>query len=422
MGSFSIPYGQTTVEFHCPDRFTVEVVEPAASSAAEDPLAVVTASLKYTHGGVSLEDFRPAQSVAIAISDKTRPVPNHQLLPPLLHQLTDLEFSPNDIHFFIATGLHTPMGVDEYSSILPEEILNRYPVHCHDADLRDQLDYLGETVRGTPVWVNQRYAEADLRLVVGNIEPHQIQGFSGGSKAAAIGLAGRETINKNHSLMKDPEARVGSYDTNPARQDVEEIGRMIGIHFGLNAILNSEKQLVKVLAGEPIALMQAGILLCLSQASVPVSAPFDVAIASAGGYPKDRNLYQSQKALSHASLVVKDGGTIILVAACPEGTGSSAYEAWMKDMRSHEQVITRFRHEGFQVGPHKALQIAHDASRVNVKLVSQIEPEIVRRLLLPPFTDVQQAIDSTLDALSDKARIGIFPNAPSTIPLLDSAT
>ena len=421
MGSFSIPYGQAKVKFNCPDHITIQVVEPARIPAATDPHAVVMAAIGSPSGGVDLKDFRGAQSVAIAISDKTRPVPNHLLLPPLLQQLTKLGYSPEDVHFFIATGLHSKMDVAEYSSILPDEILKQYTVHCHDATDSANLLHLGVTSRGTPVWVNQQYRQAELRIVVGNIELHQIQGFSGGVKAAAIGLAGRDTINANHSLMRDPKARMGSFDTNPARQDVEEIGGMIGVHFALNAIVNIEKRLVHALAGEPTAVMQAGIPLCLSQSTIKIPALFDLAIVSAGGFPKDRNLYQSQKALSHASPVVKDGGRIILVAACHEGAGSPAYEAWMKDMRSHEQVITRFEREGFQVGPHKALQIARDASRLDVLLVSQMESEIVRSLLLTPCSDVQQAIDSSLDDLSDKARIGIFPNAPSTIPVLDPA-
>jgi len=271
------------------------------------------------------------------------------------------------------------------------------------------------------VWINQKYAQADLLLVVGNLGPHQIQGFSGGVKAAAIGLAGRDTINLNHSWMKDSGARTGSFDMNPARQDVEEIGKMIGIHFALNAIVNAEKRIVHALAGEPTAVMQAGIPLCLSQSRVSVSALFDLAIVSAGGHPKDCNLYQAQKALSQASPVVKDGGTIILVAACPEGTGSRAYEAWMNNMRSHEQVIRRFQREGFRVGPHKAQQIARDAFRVHVILVSEMKSDFVRSLLLTPAPDIQQAIDLALDDLPDLARVGIFPNAPSTIPVLESS-
>ena len=134
-------------------------------------------------------------------------------------------------------------------------------------------------------------------------------GFSGGVKGAAIGLAGRATINHNHAMMSDPRAALDRYDDNPARQDVEEIGRLIGVHFALNTILNREKQLIHVLAGEPVAVMQAGIPLVRDLVEIPVSAPFDLVIASPGGHPKDINLYQAQKALAHAARIAKPGGT-----------------------------------------------------------------------------------------------------------------
>jgi len=418
MQSFSIPYGQGTLQFTIPCEVTAEVIEPALIPAADDPLAVVEDALDSPLSGIGLKDFQGAQSAAIAISDKTRPVPHHHLLPTLLQRLKNLGLSPTDIRFFIASGLHPRMEPDEFSAILPGEILEQYQVSCHDPDDDENLLHLGDTQRRTPVWVNRRYTEADLRIVVGDIEPHQFQGFSGGVKSAAIGLAGRVTINTNHSMMIDPEARMGSFDANPARQDVEEIGGMIGIHFALNAILNNKKHLVHALAGDPSAVMQTGIRLSLSLARVQVSAPFDLVIASAGGYPKDLNLYQSQKALSHAGLVVKEGGAIILVAACPQGTGSRSYEAWMKKVHSHEQVIERFHQEGFRVGPHKALQIARDASRLRVILVSEMEPQVVQILLLTPAADLQRAVDSTVLDLPQPARAGIFPNSPSTIPVL----
>jgi nickel-dependent lactate racemase len=422
MQTYSVPYGKGNLQFTLPSNFETDIVELAKVDAAEDPLAVVEAALDSPVGGINLTDFRGARSAAIAISDNTRPVPHDQLLPPLLRRLADLDLSTGDIRFFIASGIHPRMEKHEYASILPDEILTQYQVTCHNADDPDNLVHLGDTSRGTPVTVNRGYAEADLRLVVGNIEPHQFQGFSGGVKGGAIGLAGRDTINANHSMISEPGARMGSFDENPARQDVEEIGRIIGIHFALNAILNHEKRIVHALSGEPFAVMQTGIPLSLSMVCVRIPTHFDLAIASAGGHPKDLNLYQSQKALSHASSVVKDGGTVILVAACPQGTGSDAYETWMKDKRSHERVISQFREEGFRVGPHKALQIARDALRVQVILVSDMEPEFVKGLLLTPASTLQQAIDSTLIDLPDQARAGIFPRSPSTIPILESSS
>ena len=230
------------------------------------------------------------------------------------------------------------------------------------------------------------YHEADLRIVVGDIEPHQFMGFSGGVKSAAIGLAGKATINANHAMMSDPKAQIGRYDDNPCRQDVEEIGRMMGVHYALNAVLNEDRQIVRALAGDPVAVMQAGIPLVREVFQVAVAEPFDLMIVSPGGHPKDINLYQAQKALGHAALVTRPGGTVILAAACPEGTGSRSYETWMADpgMTSHEAVLARYHREGYHIGPHKAFQISRDASRVRLLFVSDMAPDFARHLLLNP--------------------------------------
>ena len=157
-------------------------------------------------GGVRLADFTKARSVAIAISDKTRPVPHAILLPPLLQALEKLGIPPGAITLIVATGLHAPMKEAEFADILPADILARYRVISHNAMAMEELVSLGKTRLGTIVQVNRAFADADLRLVVGNLEPHQFMGFSGGVKTAAIGLAGRDTINHNHALMLDPHS------------------------------------------------------------------------------------------------------------------------------------------------------------------------------------------------------------------------
>jgi nickel-dependent lactate racemase len=198
---------------------------------------------------------------------------------------------------------------------------------------------------------------------------------------------------------------------------VEEIGRAIGVHLALTAILNGHRKLVHALAGEPQGVMQAGIPLSRAVCQVEVAAPFDLVIASPGGRPKDINLYQSQKALAHASLVARDGGAVILAAACPEGTGSRTYEAWMSGMRSYDEVLAEFEREGFQIGPHKAFQIARDAARVRAILVSEMAPELVQHLLLTPAKTIDEALELALPELPAHARVAIMPKASSTIPL-----
>jgi nickel-dependent lactate racemase len=160
---------------------------------------------------------------------------------------------------------------------------------------------------------------------------------------------------------------------------------------------------------------------------VAVAEPFDLMIVSPGGHPKDINIYQAQKALGHATLVMKPGGTVIVAAACPEGTGSRAYEAWMAEpgMTSHEAVLERYRREGYRIGPHKAFQISRDASRVRLLFVTDMAPDSARRLLLNPVADrpgmdpqdqLAQAVSVALRDLAPAARVGVMPWANATIP------
>jgi nickel-dependent lactate racemase len=418
MAEFRIPYGRTQLPVRLDDSYQTELLAPARVEPAADPIHAVRDALSHPVGGVRLADFARARSVAIAISDKTRPVPHAILLPPLLRALDELGIPSDAITLIVATGLHAPMQQAEFAEVLPADILARYRVISHNAAATEELVSLGKTRSGTSVQVNRLFAQTALRLVVGNLEPHQFMGFSGGVKTAAIGLGGRDTVNQNHALMLDPRSDLACYEDNPARQDVEEIGRMIGVHFALNAVINESKQIVRVLAGEPEAVMRQGIPLVLQIYQVAATAPFDLLIASPGGHPKDINLYQAQKALGHAARVTRAGGTIILVAACPEGTGSWSYEDWVTGMASHQAVLERFQHEGFRIGPHKAFQIARDAASRRVLMVTQMLPELVRKLLLTPCANLEAALDIALQGLAPAARIGIMPWANATIPTL----
>ncbi len=420
MPTFSIPYAAGEISFHIPDATPVDWIAAPSVSAAPNPQALVLGALSSPLGYAHLDDFRGAQTAAIAVNDKTRPVPHQHLLPPLLRKLEDLGFEPGNITLLIASGAHPPMPPEEFGRVIPAEVLARYPVVCHDAKDAAHLVECGVTSRGTPVWVNRRFVEADLRIVIGNIEPHQFQGFSGGVKSAVIGLAGVETINANHAHMTHPQARLGEYEANPARQDVEEIGRLIGVHFALNAVLNEHKEIVQVLAGEPTAVMLAGIPISRRICQVSVARRYGLVIASPGGRPKDINVYQAQKGLYHACLVAQPGARVLLAAACTEGSGSRSYETWMQDKHSYAQVLSAFASEGFRVGPHKAYQIARDASTVRLSLLSEMPAELAQRLLFESIADWQAAIDAAVAELGPDEPLAILPHASSTIPFVEA--
>lgn len=417
MPHFDLPYWDTKLSFALPDSIHIDLISPINPPAVSNSVETVADALDHPVGGVSLDKFTGARSAAIAINDKTRPVPNQYLLPPLLMKLEALGLQPQDIHLYIATGTHTPTPPTEFIRTIPQEFIDRYPVHSHNCDDLEQLVDMGKTSQGTPILVNRGFLNADLRIVTGNIEPHHFMGFSGGVKTAAIGLAGRSTITRNHAMLPHPNAKTGHYDDNPMRQDVEEIGEKIGIHFALDAMLNLEKEIVSVVAGDPIAVMEAGIPLARQICQVPVLDDYDLVIASAGGKPKDINFYQSQKALTHAALVVRQGGTIILAAACPEGVGSLPYERFMEGITNFSQAMDRFQREGFQIGPHKAYMVGKISAHARVILISQMPPEKTRSLLLEPAAGLDNAIQPALLAYGPQVRVAILPFAVNTVPM-----
>lgn len=414
---YQLPYGDRTLNLHIPGGLQADWIIPQPTPAANDPRECVNKALDETIGGFSFQKLSYAKSAAIAVNDKTRPVPNSILLPPLLARLEKLGIPAEKIHLIVASGTHTPMLPDELPRILPRDILNRYPISVHDCDDLDNQVELGVTSYGTRVRVNREFMQADLRIVVGDIEPHHFMGYSGGVKSAAIGLASRETIRQNHAMLTQPNTTTGHYDDNPMRQDVEEIGRMLGIQLVENAILNLEKKIVYVVAGQPEAVMRAAIPLSQKVCQVKTRSDYDLVIASAGGTPKDINFYQAQKGMTHAAMLTRDGGTVILVAACVEGVGSLPYEQWMHGLTSQAQVFERFNREGFQIGPHKAFLVARIASRVHVILVSELAPQKVRDLLIEPAENFAYAVQACLDRLPEDASVAVMPYAVNTVPL-----
>ena len=408
MTTIRVPYGRSVATAEVSDRAAVDVIEIEEAAALADPVTATRQALDEPLGGFA---WRGAASVAIAVNDKTRPVPHSELLPPLLDKLAEAGIGDEAITFYVAVGGHAPMIAAEFAEILPQEIIDRYRVVSHDAS--GDLIALGDTSRGTPVVVNRGYVESDLKVVVGTIAPHQFAGFSGGIKSAAIGLAGLETIDRNHAWMADPASRIGTYSANPARQDIEEIGRMIGVDLALNVVLDARRDIVEVLAGDPVAVMEAGTPLVRQHCQVGVAERYDAVVTSPGGHPKDINVYQAQKAISSAAGIVRPGGTIVLVAACPEGSGSAKYERWVANHTSMEQVLDAFKAEGFRIGPHKAFQIARDTVDARLVVCSEMAEELTGRLLLDAASDLQSALDDTVDPTD---RIAVLPHATTTIP------
>jgi lactate racemase len=414
-----LPYGGTHLILRLPDTYNPSVLKPRSVPPLDNPSEEVARVLDSALANRPL----PTEGKAIVVvSDNTRPVPNSTLLPPLLERMEAAGIARERITLLLATGLHSPTRDSELPALLGPEVHGRYRVVIHDATDCSSLCHLGATSRGTPIWINRRYVDSPIRVLTGMIEPHQFVGFTGGAKSVAIGIAGEATIEGNHSQLYDPRSELGVFEGNPTRAEIEEIHDRVPAQLALNVILNNERQIASVLAGSPSEVERAGVERSARLCQVEVPHPFDVVVASPGGHPKDLEVYQAQKAVAHAAIVVREGGTIILVAECPDGSGDTKFEEWMAAASTPAEVLERFHREGFRMGAHKAFLLARSMAKARVLLVSDRLPlETGKRLQFEQHTTLDSAVDSALSGRRPSTTIAVMPKASSTIPRLSGS-
>ncbi len=274
------------------------------------------------------------------------------------------------------------------------------------------VDY-GLTSRKTPVRINADFAGADFKIVIGQIDPHQFVGFTGGAKGVVIGCAASETIEHNHSLMFYEGARVGRIAGNPVREDLNEAGEMVGIQLALNVVLNAEKNIVQMLAGQPLEVLKKGAETCSAVYGVCIAEKFDIVIASCGGHPKDICLYQAQKGLNLASQALSPGGHILLLAASPQGVGDDIYFDYVSQFTTPEEVLSDFKDTGFRMGAHKAYLFGRTLADFDVAISSDLDPGVLRKCHLRA-ADPTVIVGEWVDAFKGRPRIAVVPNANTT--------
>ena len=261
--------------------------------------------------------------------------------------------------------------------------------------------------------VNTGFATADYKIVVGQIDPHQFVGFTGGCKGVIIGCGGEATIEHNHSLMFHDDARVGVLDGNPVREDLNEAGEMVGIDLSINFVMAPNKDVVQILVGRPLDTLREGARSCAALYGVGIDDSYDIVVASCGGYPKDICLYQAQKGLNLASQALKAGGNILLLAASPQGVGDDVYFDYVSQFTSPEEVLADFRKQGFRMGAHKAYLFGRTLSRFDVAVFSELDPGVLQKCHLRA-ADPSEIISEWVENFDGRPRIGIIPNANTT--------
>ncbi len=362
------------------------------------------------------EIVQPGETVAIITSDITRPMPTWEVMPVLLEELHACGIQDKDITLIFALGSHRKQTKEEQSKLAGEAVSQK--IRCLDSD-QDDVVHVGITSRGTPVDLFRPAVEADRLICLGNIEYHYFAGYSGGAKAVMPGISTWQAIQSNHRMMVREEAHAGNLDTNPVRQDIEEAGKMTGIDFILNVVLDEQHRILRAFAGDAVQAHCEGCRYLDQLYQIPIAEKADIVVVSQGGSPKDINLYQTQKALDNAAHAVKDSGTIILVGSCREGYGNPVFEEWLLEAEKPQDLIDHLNRE-FRLGGHKAAAIALVEQKASIYLVSDMAPAMVRHAFMKPFDSVQSAFDAALAEQGKQAKVLIMPYGGSTLPVLVS--
>ena len=340
-------YGDIEKDLSLPEGWHVSVAamndgEPIDHRRCEQVLHSPT-------GTPPLEDLaKKAQRASIVVEDITRPCPTAQILPSVLASLKRGGLGHEQVRIIVGTGAHTFMHRAELLKKIGPDILENVVVSQHHP--YENLAYLGESRRGTPIYINRHFLESDLRIAVGGITPHSFTGFSGGAKLVAVGIAGMDTIHANHKRAVAGEAGgVGNVAGNECRADMEEIAERAGLAFIVAGVVNSRRQLAGVFAGHMIQAHRAAAEFARRVYATPLPPPADIGIFNA--YPKDIDLVQAINAFravdNQIDKVVRPGGTVVIASACPEGAG---FHLWAGPGGRHDLVYDQYRDfGGYQV-------------------------------------------------------------------------
>lgn len=358
---------------------------------------------------------KPREKVAIITSDITRPMPSKLVLPQVLNEVYQAGVSQEDITVVFAMGNHRKHTEEERIQLVGEDVYKE--VKCIDSDPADCI-YLGETAHGTPVDIYRPVVEADRRICLGNIEYHYFAGYSGGAKAIMPGVSTRKAIQRNHSKMVMKNAVAGELNENPVRQDIDEVAEFVPIDFIVNVVLDERKNIIKAVAGHYIEAHREGCRFLDRIYKIEIPHKADIVLISPGGYPKDINLYQAQKALDNAKHAAREGGIIILVASCKEGLGEQVFEKWMLDAKTPDEMVYKIQ-RNFELGGHKAAAIGLVLQKSKIFLVSHLDSEFVRGIFMEPFKSIEEALDKSLEELGKDSKVLIMPYGGSTLPVFN---
>ena len=419
--TFTLKYGEGNVTLEVPQKNLLGTILPNTCPVIrgkEAEEAEVLRSLHEPIGTPALDKLlKPGQTVAIMVSDITRPAPSKLLLPPILKELRGIGIRNEDIGIFFGLGLHRRQTEQEQRYLVGDEIYENY--NCLDVGNGDPVRSYGVTSYGTPIEIYKAVADKDFIIGTGNLDLHYAAGYAGGAKAVMPGAASARTIETHHRHMLHDMSESGVLEDNPFRMDMEEVADIVKLGFIVAAVMTEEKEIVRVVSGDFRKAHRAGCQEIDKMYKIPIEHTADIVVACASGFPKDINIYQSQKTIQNARNAVKKGGIIIMLAECREGPGDPVYLEWMRQASSLDDILERIS-KGFKMGGHKAAMIAKIMKHAPVWAVTSMTDEALSELMFIPKPSIQQALDEALAEKGKDATVWVMPYGALTLPCVQN--
>lgn len=413
-----LAYSKSGLTVNFPDN--VDVILPNFVAGLDDEASALRQALRNPLGAKSLREIvTPEDDVVIVFPDRSRPMPSSIVLPAILSELSHL---PTDkITLLNALGVHRPNTQEELTDMLGPDIVKNYRVLQHNADDRDMLVNLGQTSFGHEIWINRIFLAAKVKVLTGFIEPHFFAGFSGGPKAVMPGISGIETIHGNHSakMIDNLSATWGETEANPIYQEMAEVADRVAPEFVVNVTLNSRREITGIFAGNWREVHRDGCAFVRQSAMRPVDEPYDVVVTSNAGFPLDANLYQAVKGLSVAARIVRQGGTIVIAAACTEGiTHHENFYRLLRSQTSPDKLIRMMLESPETQRDQWQVQIlANVLKKADIRIHSLLPEEAVRACHMMKVNDIALFLNE-IRAKRPNCRIAVLPEGPETIPYI----
>lgn len=367
--------------------------------------------------------------VCIVFTDITRASPDHLLVRAMLRELAGAGVRDENITLLCGIGMHRPSTLEEKIVKLGQPVVDRYRVIDNEPQNDDVLVDLGITEGGVPVSIHRAAVEADLLLATGLVEPHQYAGYSGGRKTVAVGAAGEALIAHTHgpTFVDHAGTRLGRIEGNPFHEAITEAAERAGLDFILNVVLDDEKRMLCVKAGEPVETHRQLVSFARSVYEVPIPNQVDIAIGGVG-YPKDANLYQASRAASYLFFaptpVVKPGGFLIVPARCDEGAGEGVgeqrFSEAMREAPDVQAILCDAREHGYPPGQQRAFVMAKVLQEAHVVIVGSECPGVVSACKMTPAATMEEALRVASDELGDQLEVLIVPHALLTLPVVQA--